>query len=193
MKGVVFNEFMDMVSARFGDKTLDEVIAEARLPTGGPGPRPGSYPHEQITALVASLSSKVGSPQDALVRAFGRHLFKRFSESKPAALQGSPDALTFLQNVDQVIDTELRKSLPHGEPPRVTVRQRPDGGLDVLYLCSRHLADLAEGLIQGCAEHFKQPLDIQRRNQPIADGSAGTAVLFSLSAAQCERPAGIAA
>jgi len=78
---------------------------------------------------------------------------------------------------------EVRKLYPDAELPRFQASRRADGGLNLLYLSSRHFADLAEGLIEGCAEHFKQPLMVQRRNQPVADGSAGSAVMFHVSPA----------
>ena len=195
MKGVVFTEFMDMVAERYGYETLDEVLAGAKLPHNGAYTAVGTYPHTEIVALVVSLSSKVGSPPDALVRAFGRHLFGRFAELYPVFFQDVPDALTFLERVDSVIHVEVRKLYPDAELPRFQASRRADGGLNLLYLSSRHFADLAEGLIEGCAEHFKQPLMVQRRNQPVADGSAGSAVMFHVSPASgvAASPARVAA
>jgi hypothetical protein len=41
----------------------------------------------------------------------------------------------------------------------------------LLYQSARHFADLAEGLIQGCAEHFREPLAIGRESVPAESGS----------------------
>jgi hypothetical protein len=41
----------------------------------------------------------------------------------------------------------------------------------LLYQSSRHFADLAEGLIRGCAKHYGETLEIGREDLPFEGGS----------------------
>ena len=45
------------------------------------------------------------------------------------------------------------------------------------YSSKRPFADLAEGLINACIEHFGEPVDVQRENL----SADGTAALFTLT------------
>jgi hypothetical protein len=42
----------------------------------------------------------------------------------------------------------------------------------MVYRSSRHFADLAEGLLRGCARHFDEPIEIGREDLPAERGSA---------------------
>jgi hypothetical protein len=46
------------------------------------------------------------------------------------------------------------------------------------YRSSRPLADLAEGLIQGCIEHFDDPVRVVREDLPGAPGTAARFVVI---------------
>ena len=78
MKGVVFTELLEMVEARFSADMVDDIIDDAQLPSGGVYTSVGTYPHEEIVALVVALSQRSGLAVRDLLLAFGEHLFGRF-------------------------------------------------------------------------------------------------------------------
>ena len=51
------------------------------------------------------------------------------------------------------------------------------GGLVMGYRSARPLADLADGLIRGCIEHFGEPIRVVREDLP---GEPGTSARFVL-------------
>lgn len=60
MRGIVFTEFMSMVSDVMSEDMVDDIIEDCDLPNGGAYTQVGTYPHEEILALVTALSQRSG-------------------------------------------------------------------------------------------------------------------------------------
>ena len=80
----------------------------------------------------------------------------------PAFFSGVDSAFTFLASIDGHIHVEVRKLYPDAELPRFECRMLGPSQMEMIYTSSRPFADLAEGLIVGCAKHFGQPMTIER-------------------------------
>jgi hypothetical protein len=106
MKGVVFTEFMDMVEQRFSSEMLDDIVEDAKLPSGGVYTAVGTYPHGEMVELVSALSARSGAAVPDLLRTFGEYLFGRFVKGYPAFFKGHDDAFTFLAGIEDVIHAE---------------------------------------------------------------------------------------
>jgi hypothetical protein len=89
----------------------------------------------------------------------------------PALFEGISNSFDFLSGVESKIHVEVRKLYPDAELPKLDVRMSRDGALEMTYRSSRPFADLAEGLIRGCAEHYGEELTIVRR--PLENGGTG--------------------
>lgn len=168
MKGVIFTEFLGMVSDRFSEDMVDDIIEASDLPSGGAYTSVGIYDHGEIVALVGALSERSGTPVADLVKAFGQHLFGRLSLLHPEFVVGIDDAMDFLERVDKVIHVEVLKLYPDAMLPRFDTRREGDR-LQMIYRSPRGMEDLAEGLIHGCLGHFGQELRMERHKRP--DGS----------------------
>ena len=162
MKGIVFTEFLDMVGQRHSLDMVDDLIDAAQLPSGGAYTAVGTYPHQEMVALVSALSQRVAVPVPLLLQAFGEHLFGRFVQRYPAFFVGRTDVLAFLAGVEDIIHVEVLKLYPDAQLPRFEVESHTSRQLVLRYHSARHLEDLAEGLIRGCARHFGQALQIER-------------------------------
>lgn len=162
MKGVVFTEFMEMVEQRFSADMLDDIIEDAQLPSGGAYTAVGTYPHEEMVALVVALSARSGAAVPDLLRAFGEYLFGRFAQGYPGFFKGQNDAFSFLAGIENVIHAEVRKLYPDAELPSFEVEYHDDRRLEIVYSSGRHFEDLAEGLILGCITHFGRPAVLRR-------------------------------
>ena len=79
MKGVVFTEFYSFVEEQHSVEFLQDVIDGADLPSKGAYASTGTYPTCEMAALVGSMSRKTNLDASKLLRVFGEHLFKRFS------------------------------------------------------------------------------------------------------------------
>jgi hypothetical protein len=170
MKGIVFREFLDMVEGRFGMEVVDRIIEEADLPSGGAYTSVATYDHDEILRLVDQLHQATGAPAPELVRAFGRHLFGRFRTLYPALFLKVDSSFDFLERVETIIHIEVRKLYPDAELPTFECARPGPGRLVMLYRSQRPLADLAEGLIEGCIEYFGEAIEVGREDLPPGPG-----------------------
>ena len=171
MKGVVFTEFLQMVEDRFSADMVDDIIDDANLPSGGAYTAVGTYPHEEIVALVVALSQRSGLAVPDLLRTYGEHLFGIFVRGYPGFFAGVTDAFDFLAGIEDIIHAEVRKLYPDAELPRFDVERRDDDQeLVLLYDSRRHFEDLAEGLMRGCIAHFGGNIAIRR--EVLGEGEA---------------------
>lgn len=166
MKGVVFTEFLEMVEDRFSADMVDHIIDEARLPHDGVYTAVGTYPHSEMVDMVVALSQRSDVPVPDLIHGFGQRLFGRFAQLYPAFFVGIRDAFQFLAGIESIIHAEMHKLYPDAELPRFIVEHHDEHRLVLLYQSPRHFEDLAEGLMQGCAAHFGQPIHIEREAAP---------------------------
>lgn len=175
MKGIVFTELIDMVEARFSPLLADRMIARAGVGHGGAYTSVGTYDHAEMARLVQALSDETGQPVAALLRAFGEHMSDRFRGRFPRFFEASPTLFDFLASIDSVIHVEVRKLYHDAELPSFVVERRSPEAMTLLYRSSRHLEDLAEGLMRGCAAHYREAVDIAR------ESVAGAATRFTIT------------
>ena len=168
MKGMVFTEFLDMVESKFSADMVDDMIDDSQLPSGGAYTAVGTYDHSELVQMVGALSLRSGVPVPTLIHTFGLHLFGRFHALYPAFFNGTSSALDFLEGIETVIHTEVRKLYPDAQLPRFDC-VRSASGLEMVYSSPRHFGDLAAGLIEGAIAHFGDPVTVTRHNMP--DGS----------------------
>jgi hypothetical protein len=99
--------------------------------------------------------------------ATGEHLIT-FRSRLPGAVRGA-SAADFWNGA--IIHREVRKLYADAELPRFAMLERRDKRMVMLYESPRHFADLAEGLISGCARHYGERLSIVRENLASETGS----------------------
>lgn len=162
MKGLVFTEFLEMVECKFSPSMVDDIIDLADLPSGGAYTSVGTYPHSEMLALVQSLSKATGLPIPVLVKTFGQHLFGRFVELYPVFFWNTHDAFDFLASIEHYVHTEVRKLYPDAQLPTFeTIRSADDCKLIMIYRSNHPFAALAEGLIEGCLQHFNEQAQVE--------------------------------
>ena len=99
MKGLIFTEFLEMVEDGMGYDTVDQLITESNLPSGGAYTAIGTYDHSEMVTLVMGLSKKTSIPVPDVLHAFGQYLFGTFQKSYSTFLDAAPDAFTFLESI----------------------------------------------------------------------------------------------
>ncbi len=162
MKGVVFTEFLEMVSQRFGDDLVDDMITDAQIPHEGAYTSVGTYPHEEMVALLGSMSGHTGLAVDALLEIFGQHLFGRFYAHHPQFMDSTPDPLDFLMGIETIVHTDVRKLYPDAQLPRFDTHRIAENQIVMHYSSVHNFSSLAAGLLKGCAEHYRCQLQVQR-------------------------------
>jgi hypothetical protein len=162
MKGLVFTEFLDMVSAAYSQEVVEDILDDCDLESGGAYTAVGTYDHQEMHELVTALSRRVNVSAPELTFAFGHHLFGVFYAKYPEFFEGVDSAPDFLQLVDGYVHLEVRKLYPDAELPSFDCARPDPDTMTMTYCSSRGFADLAAGLLAGCVEHFDSPFEISR-------------------------------
>lgn len=172
MKGIVFTKFIEMVETEFSVDLADEMIESSDLPSGGSYTAVGTYDHNEMVAMLVTLSRLTGRPVPELLRAYGRYLFKQFAVLYPVFFEGVTSSIDFVARIEDVIHVEVRKLYPDAELPRFEVVEFTPDRLEIIYRSDRHLGDLALGLVEECIVHFgeAESVTVERRDldQPEA-------------------------
>lgn len=182
MKGIVFTELIEMVEEDLGIDIADRMIEGAKAENNGAYTAVGTYDHAELIQLVISLSAETNLPVPVLVQSFGRHLFSRFAVLYPQFFEGITSAVQFLPLIETYIHVEVRKLYPDAELPSFDCEQH-NGVTELTYRSNRPFADLAEGLVRACVDHFDDQLDVQRTDLGEKNGMSA---LFTLTPALVE-------
>ena len=178
MKGLVFAEFIEMVENKFSPEIANQIIEASSLESGGVYTATGTYDHNELLQLVGQLSSTTGVSVSDLVRTFGSYLFGRIAVTYPHYFDGINSAFDFMKKLDDYIHVEVKKLYPDAELPRFSFEQPNPNSLVLSYSSTRPFADLAEGMIRGCIEHFKENIEIQKKED--TSGGKGAGARFTL-------------
>jgi hypothetical protein len=165
MKGIIFTEFLDMVEMKFSIDTVDQIIEASNLESGGSYTSVGTYPHTEMAELVVNLGRVTGIPVKDLLIAFGNYLFNRLATMYPNFVVFENGLLSFLESIENHIHIQVKKLYPDAELPKFNTKLIHEKKLEMIYLSERHLGDLAEGLLMGAIEYFKQEASLKRERQ----------------------------
>ena len=115
-----------------------------------------------------------------MVHTFGIFLATSFVDKFPDFFSQSKSTFDVLKQVDNHIHVEVRKLYPDAELPKFSYEELGPNKLLLKYESVRALADLAHGLIEGCARQFGESIDV-RREASVVDGVAHEDFFLTLS------------
>ena len=164
MKGIVFSEFLEMVDEKFSMEMSERLIDDVNPPSGGAYTSLGTYDHQEIVALVSRLSEITSIPVPALLKTFGSYLLGQFAINFPEFFDGNTSTFDFLPRIESYVHLEVKKLYDDAELPSFICERTSPNILKMTYHSIRYLPDLAEGLIQGVADHFGDRIEIKREN-----------------------------
>jgi len=173
MKGVVFRSFETFVINRFGEDVIEDAMALPTLSTGGAYTAVGDYPPSDFLTLAVSVAEQTKTPIPTLVTHFGETLFHILAGTHSDMVKGYDTAIDLLSVIENVIHRDVRKLYTNAQLPRFDILDRSGNNyLHMEYSSARPFADLAEGLIIGCLDHYgvKEISSIVRDNIK-ADGT----------------------
>jgi Haem-NO-binding len=176
MKGILFTDFV-----AFMERELPAAAGEVEVGTYS---SLGTYPEDELLALVARAGEAAGIPVSDILRRFGAHLFRTLATLYPVFVDGVGSALELLGGIETYVHGEVKKLYPDAEFPRFEV-QASSEKLELVYRSRRPLADVAEGMIRGCIAWFGDRVDLDRQDIDAADGRAAR---FTLRAARVRAP-----
>ena len=157
MKGVIFKVFEDFVVTNFGEDVYEDVYDDTELLTKEPFVGPGTYPPQDLMALVQTAAGKLGVTVEDAVRACGKFAFPALAGSVRPLMEQFDDAASFLLGLESVVHTEVRKLDQDASPARFNVERVSDSELTMHYESPLGLFPLVHGLLDGAAEWFDEP------------------------------------
>lgn len=157
MKGIVFNLLEQVVSDHYGADTWDSLVDAANV--GGSYTSLGNYPDSEMEALVAAACSALSLDRATVLKWFGVNAMPLLAKAYPELFEGHPDARSFIDGVNDVIHSEVRKLYPDAVCPHFRMANADDGDLMMDYRSSRRMCALAEGFVAGAAAHFGDTVD----------------------------------
>lgn len=169
MKGVVFTEFLDYVGATAGSDVVDDIIDDCAFEHDGAYTAVGTYPHQEMIALVGALSRRSETSVPDVLSGFGRHLCSRFATLYPGFFDSKRCLFDFLESVHDHIHVEVHKLYPDAELPAFKTHARSEHSLDLDYRSCKPLADLAEGLIKGASDHYGETIAVSQQRHVEGD------------------------
>jgi hypothetical protein len=165
MKGIIFTEFLEMVEKEFSAETVDTIIDNSNLESGGSYTSVGTYPHIEMVELVNNLAKETGIPVKNLLISFGNYLFKSLSVLYPNFVNKKIGLLNFLESIENHIHIQVKKLYPDAELPQFKTKLIHEKKLEMTYISERHLGDLAEGLLMGAIEFFQEEASLKRERE----------------------------
>lgn len=161
MKGIVFTEFMEMVESIYGLETVDSLLENCDLPSGGAYTSVGTYDFNEMVSLLSQLSQEKGVSLQDLLYSFGHHLFVGLVNAHPDVVSSYRTPLGLLNSIEDHIHIHVKKLYPDAELPQFKVLSKTDNSLELIYSSSRGLYALAHGLIVKTFEHFEKSVQVE--------------------------------
>ncbi|USD66895.1 heme NO-binding domain-containing protein [Vibrio sp. SCSIO 43136] len=180
MKGIIFTEFLELVEDKFGLDITDQMLEMCQ--DQGIYTAVGSYDHIDLVKLIVALSKLTGISAEDLQQVYGRTVFNTLLESLPphASLNRCETTFQFIQHVEHYIHVEVKKLYPDAQPPQFKFLSVNETEMLMDYTSARCLSHVCFGLIQGCADHYQQQVEIAMTPQD----QNGSHVQFKLSLVQ---------
>ncbi|QNM83678.1 heme NO-binding domain-containing protein [Sphingomonas sabuli] len=159
MKGIVFNLLEDVITQSHGADAWMDLVDAAGV--SGIYTSLGSYPDEEVNALVITAADRLGSTPDAVLQSFGRAAMPRLADRYSEFFVGHDSTRSFVLSVNDIIHPEVRKLYSGAGCPHFHFRDDEDGRLLVGYQSPRGLCKLAHGFIEGASDHFGETAEIE--------------------------------
>ncbi len=155
MKGIVFNELIQLIESIIGEVQTEHLLEDADLNSGGSYTSVGTYDHKEALSIVQKFSKLTQSNTDQLLISFGRHLGKVFVVKYPDFYKHK-NVFFFLQSLDSYIHVSVKKLYPDAELPSFNFEMINDKEMLLTYQSVRPFAPLAQGLILETISYFGQ-------------------------------------
>lgn len=149
-----------MVTREHGEKTLEALLDAAQV-TGAYSSL-GNYPDAEIGKLVAAASQALGVPPQDVVRWFSRKAIPLLARSYPQFFTPHQHTRDFLLTLNTTIHPVVRKLYPDALVPEFDFETPAPDVLHLGYRSERRMCALAEGFVQGAADHFGEQVLLEQ-------------------------------
>lgn len=174
MLGMLFTEAVDFIEDQVGPVALEEILEKAELRGDAAYTALGNYPHEDLIRIIEATAAVTRLPAEALMRAFGSHVFAILVEGHAHARSLAEKGMRpFLFGVQQEIHDALAPLYEAAAPP-VVLAEEENGTLVIRYHSHRPFAAVAHGLLEGCCAYFGEGYEVRAHPEVGSDGHAAS-------------------
>ena len=160
MKGIVFAEFLEMVETNFGLATVDTIIENSDLSSGGAYTSVGTYEFSEMLQLISNLSQNTDISVDDLLMVYSEHLFAALIRTHPDLVKHYKDPMDLLASIENHIHVEVQKIYPEAQLPTFELEERTEEKMVMVYKSDRALYMLGKGLMLETFKLFDVPVEI---------------------------------
>lgn len=156
MQGIIFNALEEFVLENADMEVWNSVIEDSKVPNEGAYTAGVSYGDEEIVALASTLCEKLGVSLEDGLKLFGQFLFGFLLQRGPIELKSYENTQTLLADLEDVIHKDVKRIHPDAYTPFFEFNPASASEGELIYRSKRKMCAVAEGLIQGAANHFGQ-------------------------------------
>ncbi|MEN7536281.1 heme NO-binding domain-containing protein [Aurantiacibacter flavus] len=159
MKGIVFNILQEAVEQKFGEDAWESLIDASGV--CGAYTSLGSYPDQELFALVAAAAALLETNEAEVLRWFGRSAMPMLEVRYPELFVNHRTSRSFILSVNDIIHPEVRKLYAGASCPHFHFDEDTEGRLLLGYRSPRQLCQLAHGFIDGALDLFDERATIE--------------------------------
>jgi hypothetical protein len=158
VKGLYFQELLEMMQDRFSEDIKNQVINASQLEKGKSFTSEGDFDPALFVRMVANFGHIIHLPYSATMRAYGRHLNKSLIRKYPALFKSNPDTFTFLKTFIENAVADLNSKNTGIQIPKLTFTTPEKNQLIIKYESDLPFADVAEGMILSTIDHYDEEI-----------------------------------
>jgi predicted hydrocarbon binding protein len=155
--GLIFASLRDYLATEHGADVAHDVTEEEPQHTLSE-----AYPDEQFLALLDRARARTGLSQEELLFEFGVFTAATtFARLYSVLFKLSPTARDFLLTVETPIHEVVRVALPEAQPPKLSVTERGEDGLEIVYTSPRRICAMLRGLVEGTGRVYGETIQVE--------------------------------
>jgi hypothetical protein len=160
MQGIIFNALEEFVLETANMEVWNSILASSNLKSGGIYTSGVNYEDSEIVSLATSLCEKLGIPLVDGLKLFGKYLFGFLLNRGPIELASYPNTQALLENLETVVHKDVKRIHPDAYTPFFVYTPINENEGELSYSSKRKLCFVAEGLLEGAAEHYGQSVQM---------------------------------
>ncbi len=164
MKGMIFNLFEHFICDAFTEESWDKIIESSQLIHGNETYIPKAFADEDFKCLVVAANRELHLAVPDLLEMFGKYSFPHIMEKFPNYFKQASHCFDVIMRLDEIISKDMREALPNEYLPEVFIKPVEGNIIEIEYKSKRKLCEYLEGLIYGCAHHFKNNIQIHHHH-----------------------------
>ncbi|MDE2331898.1 MAG: heme NO-binding domain-containing protein [Bradyrhizobium sp.] len=161
MKGIIFNVLEEVVARQFSRDVWEDLIDNAGV--DGAYTSLGNYADEEFVSLVTTSAEVLGKTPGEILRWFGQSAIPLLATRYPYLFESHRSSRDFVLSVNTIIHPEVHKIYAGASCPFFHFKPSDNGSMMMAYHSKRKMCMLAQGFIEGAANHYHDHADVHHR------------------------------